>query len=60
MQHFNVEELSINLSVTEEIKSHVHFCLSNRKFERLGDPLDEIVTIFVHKYNVIMPCLNMM
>ena len=32
-----------------------HFCLSNRKFERLGDPLDEIVTISVHKYNVIMP-----
>ena len=31
------------------------FCLSNRKFERLGGPLDEIVTVFVHKYNFIMP-----
>ena len=30
-------------------------CLSNRKFERLGEPLDEIVTVFVHTYNVIMP-----
>ena len=30
-------------------------CLSNRKFERLGGSLDEIVTVFVHKYNVIMP-----
>ena len=39
---------------------YVYFCLSNRKFERLGGPLDEIVTVSVHKYNVIMPCLNMM
>ena len=23
------------------------FCLSNRRFERLGDPLDEIVTVSV-------------
>ena len=29
-------------------------CLSNRKFERLDDPLDETVTISVHKYSVIM------
>ena len=56
MRHFNVEELSINLSVTEEMKSPVNFCLSNGKFERLGGPLDEIVTVFVHKYNVIMLC----
>ena len=34
------------------------FCLSNKKFERLGDPLDEIVTISVHTYNVIMPRPN--
>ena len=34
------------------------FCLSNRKFERLGGPVDEIVTVFVHKYNVIMPHPN--
>ena len=31
-------------------------CLSNRKFERLGGPLDEVVTVSVNKYNVIMPC----
>ena len=36
----------------------VIFCLSNRKFEKLGGPLDEIVTVFVHKYNVIMPRPN--
>ena len=35
------------------------YCLSNRKFERLGDPLDEIVTVSVHKYNVIMSRPNM-
>ena len=35
------------------------YCLSNRKFERLGGPLDELVTVFVHKYNVIMPRPNM-
>ena len=34
-------------------------CLSNRKFKKLGDPLEEIVTVFVHKYNVIMPHPNM-
>ena len=34
-------------------------CLSNRKFERLGGPLDEIVTVFVHKYIVIMSRPNM-
>ena len=34
-------------------------CLSNRKFERLSGPLDEIVTVFVHKYNVIMSRHNM-
>ena len=34
-------------------------CLSNRKYERLGGPLDEIVTVFVHKYKVIMPRPNM-
>ena len=33
--------------------------VSNRKFERLGGPLDEIVTVFVHKYNVTMPHPNM-
>ena len=32
-----------------------HICLSNRKFERLGGPLDEIVTVSVQKYSVIMP-----
>ena len=31
------------------------FCLSNRKVERLVGPHGEIVTVFVHKYNVIMP-----
>ena len=36
------------------------FCLSNRKFERLGDPLDEIVTISVHKYSIIMSRPSMM
>ena len=36
-----------------------NYCLSNRKFERLADPLDEIVTISVHKYNVIMSRPNM-
>ena len=35
------------------------YCLSNRKFERLGGPLDKIVTAFVHKYNVIMSRPNM-
>ena len=43
----------------EKGKRDIHFgkvfCLSNRKFERFGGPLDEIVTVFVHKYNVIMP-----
>ena len=34
-------------------------CLSNRKFERLVGPLDEIVTISVHKYNAIMLRHNM-
>ena len=36
-------------------------CLSNRKFERLDlvGPLDEIVTVSVHKYNVIMSRPNM-
>ena len=38
---------------------HAIYCLSNRKFERLGGPLDKIVTVFVHKYNVIMPRPNM-
>ena len=38
---------------------HIRFyCLSDRKFERLGGPLDEIVTVFVHKYSVITPHLN--
>ena len=36
-----------------------NYCLSNRKFERLGGPLDEIVTVFVHKDNVIMLRHNM-
>ena len=54
MRHFNFEELSVNLSLTEEMKSPVNFCLSNRKFQRLVGPLDEIVTAFVHKYNIIM------
>ena len=31
------------------------FCLSDRKFKRLVGPLEEIVTISVHKYNVMMP-----
>ena len=35
------------------------FCLSKLKLERLIDPFDEVVTISVHKYNVIMSCLNM-
>ena len=35
-------------------------CLLNRKFVRLGGPFDEIVTVFVHKYNVIMPRLIVM
>ena len=30
------------------------YCLSNRKFKRLGDPLDEIVTVFVYKYNITL------
>ena len=30
----------------------------NGKFERLGDPLDEIVNISVHKFSVIMSCAN--
>ena len=38
-----------------ETDESCYYCLSNRKFERLGGPLDKIVTVFVHKYNVIMP-----
>ena len=38
----------------------INICLSNREFERLGDPIDEIVIVFVHKHNVIMPRHNMM
>ena len=34
-------------------------CLSNREFDRLVGPLDEIVTVSVHKYSVIMPRPNM-
>ena len=43
-----------------KISNHcVFFGLSNRKFERLGGPLDEIVTVFVHKYYVIIPRPNL-
>ena len=38
---------------------YFNICLSDRKFKRLGDPLDGIVTVFVHKYNVILPRPNM-
>ena len=32
--------------------------LSSQKFERLVGPPDEIVTVSVHKYNVILPRPN--
>ena len=31
-----------------------NICLSNKKFEELGDPLDGRVAVSVHKFNVIM------
>ena len=54
MFKFNVRWRSLVLESIVAI-----FCLSNRKFERLGGPLDEIVTVFVHKYSVIMSRPNM-
>ena len=33
--------------------------LSNENFERLGGPLDEIVTVSVHKFNVVMSRPNL-
>ena len=30
------------------------FCLLNKRFERSGGPLDEIVNVYVDKFNVIM------
>ena len=44
----------------EPIAHRCYICLSNRKFERLSGPLDEILAVFVHKYNVIMPHPNLM
>ena len=35
------------------------YCPTNQKFGRLGDPLGEIVTVSVHKYNIIMSCCDM-
>ena len=40
------------------LKTRCTYCLSNQQFDRLGDPLDEIVTISVHKYSFIMPRRN--
>ena len=34
-------------------------CLLNEKIDRLCSSRDEIVTVYVHKYSVIMPCRNM-
>ena len=59
ISNFSITE--INLFIYQCLISlYIYFCLSNRKFERLGDPLDEIVTISVHKYSVIMPRHNVM
>ena len=35
------------------------FSLSNKKFERLVDVLDEIMTVSVHKFSVITPHHNL-
>ena len=54
---FNIYSEKSSLSViTQSWHSwQIFYCLSNRKFERLVGPLDEIVTIFVHKNNAIIP-----
>ena len=46
---------------TEGLHRHFNYnnCLPNKNSERLVGPLDEIVTVFVHKYNVIMPRPNL-
>ena len=44
-----------NHTASPRYSSICFHCLSNRK---LGDPLDEIVTISVHRYSVIMPRHN--
>ena len=31
-----------------------NICLSNKKIERLGNPLDDRVAVSAHKFNVIM------
>ena len=46
-------------STVKSIDIMVSFCLSNRKFEVLVGSLGEIVTISVHKFNVIIPRRNL-
>ena len=45
--------------VLVELNHYFRYCLSNRKFERLDGPLDEIVTVSAHNYSVIMLRRNM-
>ena len=49
---FIVYKTKLSVSIVER-KINYYYCLLNRKFERLGGPFDEIVTVFVHIYNVI-------
>ena len=52
-------ELKFTFLIFLKICKWCYCCLSNRKFERSGGPLDEIVTVSVHKYNVIISRPNM-
>ena len=38
------------IELVNEGRYIVFYCLSNRKFERLVSPLDEMVTISTHKF----------
>ena len=51
---FSVKILPNHKLNDERFDWWIYYCLSNRKFERLGSPIDEIVTVFIHKYNIIM------
>ena len=59
LQCITKETIIFNKGLWHLKEFYFNICLSKRKFKRLGDPLDEIVTVFVHKYYVIMPRPNM-
>ena len=49
----SVQDFSVAVAYFKLIlASLLNFLFSNGKFERLGGPLDEIVTISVHKFSI--------